>query len=112
MPVRVQVQPLSTVTTALLLTAVPPWAFSTMFTVPVKLLPFFRVMVRVEMVSTTMSPVSTCPSAVNSTCAPLLPAVPQPWLAELPTTRSSAPSESSFFRVTPLRVSTQWVLVT
>ena len=86
-PVRVQVQPLSMVTTALSLTAVPPSAFSMMFTVPVKLLPFFRVRSRVEMVSTTMSPSRVWASAVNSTWAPLAPAAPQPWLALLPTMR-------------------------
>ncbi len=87
-PVRFHVQPLSTVITALSLTAEPPSALSTMLTVPVNTLPFRRVMVRVEMVSTMMSPSRAWPSAENSTCAPLLPAVPQPRLAELPTTRS------------------------
>ena len=59
LPVRVQAQPLPMVTTALSLTAVPFWALSAMLTVPVKLLPLVRVMFRVEMVSTTMSPVSS-----------------------------------------------------
>ena len=43
-PVRVQTQLLPMVMTALSLTASPPWALPTMLTVPVKLLPFVRVM--------------------------------------------------------------------
>ena len=77
-PVRFQVLPASIVRTALSETAVPFCALSTMLMVPVKVLFPFRVMVRVEIVSTTMSPLSSCRSAVNITCAPFAPAVPQP----------------------------------
>ncbi len=46
--------------------------------VPVKLELFFRVKSSVEMLSTVMAPFRVWASAVSSTCAPFLPAVPQP----------------------------------
>ena len=52
--------------------------------VPVKLELFFRVESSVEMLSTVMALFRVWASAVSSTCAPFLPAVPQPWEAELP----------------------------
>ena len=82
-PVRFQVLPASIVRTALSETAVPFCALSTMLMVPIKVLFPFRVIVRVEIVSTTMLPLRSCWSAVNITCAPFAPAVPQPWEAEL-----------------------------
>lgn len=53
-PVRFQVLPASIVRTALSETAVPFCALSTMLMVPIKVLFPFRVMVRVEIVSTTI----------------------------------------------------------
>ena len=58
LPVRFRVQPFSIATTALSLTAVPPPALSMMLMVPVKVLPFYIVIVSVEMVSTMISPAS------------------------------------------------------
>ena len=63
-PVSVQVQPDSMVMTAFSETAVPPPVFSAMLTVPVKVLPFFRVRFRDEMVSTRMLPSRVWASAV------------------------------------------------
>lgn len=51
-----------------------------MLMVPVKVRPFFIVTVRFEMVSTMISACKRLTAAANSTCAPLLPAVPQPRL--------------------------------
>ena len=82
-----------------------------MLIVPVKLLPFWSVRSSVEIVSTRILPSSVCASAMNSTCAPLLLAVPQPCDAELPTTRNRYPSGSSFLSVTPESVRMQCVFV-
>ena len=111
-PVSVHVLPFSIVTTALLSTAVPPSALSMILIVPVNVLLFVRAKSSVEIVSTTTSPSSVCASAVNSTCAPFAPALPQPRYALLPTTRRSAPLASVFTIVTPERFITLWVLVT
>ena len=85
-PVRLNTEPESIVITALLSTAVPFCLFSTMFIVPVKTELFVSDKLRVDIVSTAMFPLSVCPSAVNSTSAPLLPACPQPREALFPQT--------------------------
>ena len=55
-PVKFQVAPSSTVTTALSATDLPPSALSTILMVPVKLVPLPKVRFKVEMVSTSMAP--------------------------------------------------------
>lgn len=55
-PVSVQVLPSSIVTTALSETASPPSSFSSMLIVPVNVLFPLRVMLRVEILSTLISP--------------------------------------------------------
>lgn len=66
-PVRFQTAPLSTVTTALFETAEPPCAFSVMLIIPVKTLPAERVMSRVEILSTSITPESVWFSALKVT---------------------------------------------
>ncbi len=83
-PVSVQVAPFSTVITALLLTELPPCALSTMLMVPVNFVPLFMVRSSVEMLSTSMAPSSVWLLKVAVTWPPLLPALPQPFEAELP----------------------------
>ena len=65
-PVSFQMQPSPMVMTALFSTAVLPVRFAAILILPVKQLPFVSVMSRVEILSTMISPLIFCPSAVNS----------------------------------------------
>ena len=95
-PVSFHVQPSPMVMTALFSTGALPVRFAAILILPVKQLPFVSVISRVEMLSTMISPFISCPSAVNSTCAPLEPADPQPRLPLLP--HASTPEYKEAYR--------------
>ena len=111
-PVRFHVAPSSTITSALLSTAVPFSELSTIFTVPLNSVEPDNVNFNVEIVSTSILPSSFWSFAVKVTFPPLDPAVPQPCEASFPNTAKSLPSLSLLTILTFSRAISLVVFVT